>query len=131
MDKETKNTIIGTAIGSLITSAVTLGGVFIYKIVNKKKISKEALKEDLAILKEQEKVYEDCAKRLHDEAISITSYITENTMNITDLHHFDAKTWSDKLMVTNEAWKQAEVDLAYTRKKIAVLESKLSNNKKE
>lgn len=118
-----------TLISTIIVGAVSIASSLIctgkiYNDLSKKdyETKKENNKiDEISNLKREINIYDNMITKLKKESFDITGYITENAMNYNDMKKFDTQTWSNKLSIVNEAWKQAEVKRKILSTKLEVL----------
>ena len=120
-----KATLIGTIIvGTMSIASSLICAGKIYNDLSKKdyETKKENNKiDEIGNLKREINIYDNMITKLKKESFDITGYITENTMNYNDMKKFDTQTWSNKLSIVNEAWKQTEVKRKILSTKLEVL----------
>lgn len=108
MSKDVGNTILGSVIGGIISGAVCFSGYLIFNKLNKKQENKNRLNQ----LNIEIEIQTTVVDRLKKEASHLSMIITENTMTVDQMKNFDnGKAVSDRLIVVNESWKNAEIKL--------------------
>lgn len=120
-----KTTLIGAIVVGTITIASSLicAGKICNDLSKKDYETKKgnSLEDKINGLKSEIGIYDNVIAKLRKESFDITGYITENAMNYNDMKKFDTQTWSNKLSIVNEAWKQAEVKRKILSTKLEVL----------
>jgi hypothetical protein len=112
--------VIGTI--AIASSLICVGKI--YNDLSKKDYETKkgnGLEDKINSLKSEIGIYDNMIAKLRKESFDITGYITENAMNYNDMKKFDTQTWSNKLSIVNEAWKQAEVKRKILSTKLEVL----------